>query len=148
MLRRAVYVRVESVRHEGCGLLNGQQRCGRRQKAGRPREQNGKVEEDADVGVPMVANLKRLDAEGTFTLSAVNGRSAFDKTPRQDFHHQQSDKDDRDEDAQNAALPIAGCTTSHKQIFHDLMSINDDEYICQVLPYRCGQTRRVAASIE
>jgi len=105
-----VYGRVKSVRHESGRLLDERQRFGRRQEAGRPREQNGKVEQDTDEGIPVVADLKRFDKEGALRLRTRDGGSELDKTPWQDFHPQRSDKNDRHEDAQDAAPPIAGCT--------------------------------------
>ncbi len=102
-----IYGRVKSVRDESGGLLNESQRFGRRQEAGRPREQNGKVEQDTDEGIPVVADLKRFNAEGALRLTIGDGGSAIDKAPRQDFHPHRSDKNDRHEEAQGAALPIA-----------------------------------------
>ena len=73
-----VYSRAETVGRTSGGLLNKMQRLGRRQEAGSPREKNGKVEQDTDEGVPMVADLKRLDAEGSLSVPAGNCRHALD----------------------------------------------------------------------
>jgi len=104
-LRRVVYGRAEPVLNESVGLLNEPERFRRRQQAGRPSEQHGKVEQDADEGVPVVTNVQRLDAEGAFGLPTGDGGSALDKTPWQDFHPQRGDKEDRRKDSQRGAQP-------------------------------------------
>ena len=87
-----VYGGVESVRHEGGGMLNDGQRLGRRQEAGRPREKNGNVEQDAEERVPVVADLKRLDGEGPSALLTGADRCALDTPPREDVHPEQRDE--------------------------------------------------------
>lgn len=89
-----VYGRVESVRHESDGLLNKRLGLDRQDEAGSPREQNGKVEQNTEKGVPVVADLKRLDTEGAFTLPAGDSRYVLHKSPRQDFHPQHCKKND------------------------------------------------------
>lgn len=89
-----VYGGKESGRHESAGLLNERQRLGGRNEAGSPRKQQGKVEQDAEEGVAVVADLKRLDAKGALTLFAGDDGHAFDNPPRQDFHAQQCHEKD------------------------------------------------------
>ena len=60
-LRRVVYGGEESVRHESDGLLDERQRLGRRKEAGGPREQHRKIEQDAEEGIPVIADLERFD---------------------------------------------------------------------------------------
>ena len=112
-LRRVVYGGEESVRHESGGRLNERQSPGRREEAGRPGEKNGKVKQDADEGVPVVADLKQLDAEGAISLRAGSERHAFDKTPRQDFHPQQGHKKNRYKGSQDRAQPTPCPSVPH-----------------------------------
>ena len=83
-----VYGGEESVRHESGGLLNERQRLSRRKETGSTWEQNRKIEQDAEEGVTVVADLKRFDAEGTLTRNTSDGRHAIHEPPRQDFHSQ------------------------------------------------------------
>ena len=83
-LRRVVYGGEESVRHESGGQLNERQRLSRRKEAGLPGEKNGKIKQDPNEGVPVVADLERSDAEGAITLRAGYDRHALDTPPRQD----------------------------------------------------------------
>jgi len=79
-----VYGGAESLRHESGGLLDGRQPLGRRKEAGCPRKKNGKIEQDTNEGVPVVADLQRLDTEGALQRSAGDGGHALHKPPRQD----------------------------------------------------------------
>lgn len=92
-----VYGGSEPVRHESDSLPDEWQRNSRRQEAQGLREKNGKVEQHANEGVPVVADLKRFDTECPFNGSAGDGGHALDKPPRQDFHSEQRYQNDRHE---------------------------------------------------
>jgi hypothetical protein len=83
-----VYGGVESIRDERGGLPNEKQRLGRRQEAGSPREKNGKVEQDTNEAVPVVADLKRFDTEGALNGFTGDDRHALHASPRLDVHPQ------------------------------------------------------------
>jgi hypothetical protein len=106
-LRRVVYGGVKSVRHESRSLLNERQRFGRRKEAGRPRKQHGKIEQDAEEGVSVIADLKRFDAKRAFIRHAGDSRHALHKPPRQDLHPKERYKKDRDKSAKGGAEPTA-----------------------------------------
>ena len=106
-----IYGGDEFVRRHGGGLLNERQRHVRRNEAGCPRQKNGKVEQDANEGVPVVANLQRLDTEGAFPGAAGDIRRALNKPPWQYSHPQQRNQEDRHNRSQGNACPTAECTT-------------------------------------
>ena len=90
-----VYGGVESLRRESGGLPERRAPIGRRKEAGCPRKKNGKIEQDTNEGVPVVADLQRLDTEGAPHGSAGDGGRALRKPPRQDCRPQACDKNDR-----------------------------------------------------
>ena len=85
-LRRVVYGGVESLRHESDGLLDGRPPLGRRKEARCPRKKNGKIKQDTNEGVLVVADLQRLDTEGALQRSAGDGGHALHKPTRQHSH--------------------------------------------------------------
>ena len=117
-LGRVVYGRAESVRHERGGLLDERQRLGRWKEAGGPGKKNGQVEQDTDERVPVVADLKRLDAEGTVTLLTGDGGCALNKSPRQDFQPQRCDQNDRPQSPQDGTQPTAESVVHFGEVFH------------------------------
>ena len=100
-----VYGGAESVGHESDDQLNERQPLGRRKEAGSPRKQDRKVEQDAEEGVPVVADLQRPDAEGAFAGHAGDGRHTLDKPRRQNFQAQRCHEDNRNGGSQDWAQP-------------------------------------------
>jgi len=133
-LRRVVYCGDESGRHESDGLPNERQPLGRRKEAGRPGEKHGKIEQDADEGIPVVTNLKRFDAEGAITLSTRHERHTLDKPPRQNFQPQQCYEKNRYEGPQDRAQRTACPSVPHSRVFHYGYSNRGSGCTCQELP--------------
>ena len=133
-LRRVVYGGAESVRDESGGLLDERQRLGRRKEAGSPRGENGEIERHSDEGVPVVADLKRFDAQGALSVSSGDGGRVLDKPPRQDFHPERRNQNDRHNHPQGGARPTTECTAPPGEIFHSGLINTDGEPTCQDLP--------------
>ena len=83
----------ESVRRESDGLLDERQRLGRRLEAGGPREQHRKIEQDAEGGIPAIADLKRLDTARETTGASGGECHGFQVGAGENFQPQQDQKD-------------------------------------------------------